>query len=225
MLIRAIRTVRYAIKLLKLAGPEVFIRQFMRQIYSRDTLISLEKDLDTGGSQISSKIPYHLQRLSEGDLAEIFYNVKTRPKREIIELVQREWYYQCGFLDGYVARTIDSQKPCCLAWLVSADGEDFVSKGFKDRLPGLKKDEIILANLYTYENYRGKNLMPSVVNELCSIVKKRGFRRIIAYVRKDNTASLRLFEKLGFRKFEETPELKFLFYTRRKFHRPKPGNN
>jgi len=58
--------------------------------------------------------------------------------------------------------------------------------------------------------------MPSAVGQLCGIARSQGFKRLITYVRRDNRASLRAFEKLGFRKFGEDPELKLLFLTRRK---------
>ena len=87
--------------------------------------------------------------------------------------------------------------------------------GFGNRLPELKKDEVLLENCYTFEKYRGKGIMPALV---CELQKKAAgkFQRMLTYVRQDNSASLRVFEKLEYKKFEEASELKLFFRTLRK---------
>ena len=61
--------------------------------------------------------------------------------------------------------------------------------------------------------------MPSVLVELWEMARSQGLKRLITYVRPDNIASLRVFEKLGFSKFEEIPELKLFFFTIREHNR------
>ena len=58
--------------------------------------------------------------------------------------------------------------------------------------------------------------MPSVIGELQGMARGKGFKRLTTCVRQNNVASLRVFEKLAFRKFEEIHELKILFFTKRK---------
>ncbi|OGO20818.1 MAG: hypothetical protein A2144_03455 [Chloroflexi bacterium RBG_16_50_9] len=216
MLTRVLRKLFYAARLFKVGGPRVFWHQLKRQIYSRDTLFGLEKTWNADGAQVSSRLQYVLSKASEEDMAEVLSRAKTESKQAAHELVERKWFYDCGFHDCYVARTVDTGEPCCLAWLVSAEDNDVVTQGFGSRLPALKKDELLLENCYTFEKYRGKNLMPAVVLDLWKMAGGHGFRRLITYVRQDNTASLKVFEKLAFREFEKIPELKFLFFTGRK---------
>ncbi|MGD2065335.1 MAG: GNAT family N-acetyltransferase, partial [Dehalococcoidia bacterium] len=104
---------------------------------------------------------------------------------------------------------------CFLAWLISTKDCAVVNRGFKSRLPSLHEDELLLENCYTFEQYRGNGIMPSVVFELWEMARSRGFKRMIAYVRQDNEASLRALEKIGFRKSNEIRELKLLFSTTR----------
>ena len=58
--------------------------------------------------------------------------------------------------------------------------------------------------------------MVSVVTKLCKLAIGMGHKRMIAYVRKDNAACLGALKRLSFREFEEVPELKLFFFTRRK---------
>ena len=91
-----------------------------------------------------------------------------------------------------------------------------VSRDFRSRLPRLKADEILVENAFTFEKYRGNRIMPSVMVELSEVARKNGFKRMIVYVPQDNIASLKGCERSGFKKFEEIPELKLLFFTKRK---------
>jgi ribosomal protein S18 acetylase RimI-like enzyme len=211
-----VRKVRYATLLLKIGGVQMFFPQLTRQIYSRDILFGLEKTLSAEGVQVESRLLYTLCKATEKDMDEVLSRVKTESKPATHELIERKWFYECGFHDCYIARTIDTGEICCIAWLLSVEDNDSITRDFQNRLPGLKKDELLLENCYTFEKYRGNDLMPSVVLSLWGIAKARGAKRLVTYVRQENVASLRVFEKLKFNKFEEIPELKLLFSTVRK---------
>jgi hypothetical protein len=43
-----------------------------------------------------------------------------------------------------------------------------------------------------------------------------GFKRMLAYARDDNVPALKGFERAGFKRFEEVPEVTFLFFRRKK---------
>ena len=207
---------RYAALLFKIGGPKVFLHHLGRQIYSRDILVGLEKDLDTNSVQVPSRVEYSLRQASQEDMEEVLSKAKAESKESAHELIERKWFYESGFRDCYVARTTDAGELCFIAWLVSANDDNLVNQGFGSRLPALKRDELLLENCYTFEKYRGNSIMPSVLVELSQLARTKGFKRMITYARQDNMASLRVFEKLGFRKFEEIPELKLLFFTGRK---------
>lgn len=212
----ALRMVRCAVLLLKIGGPKAFFDQLSRLIYSRDILIGLEKDLDARGVCVSSKLPYSWRQASEREMEELLTKAKAESKESVHELIKRKWFYECGFHDCYAARTADSGELCFVAWLISTKDGNLVNRSFKNRLPSLEEDELLLENCYTFENYRGNSIMPSVLVELWELARNKGFKRLITYVGQDNVASLRAFEKLGFRKFGEVPELKLFFFNRRK---------
>jgi GNAT superfamily N-acetyltransferase len=206
----------YAALLLKIGGLKAFFTQLRRQIYSKDILFGLEKDLDANIAQVSSRLPHSLRQASETEMEELITKAKAESKESVHELIERKWFYECGFCDCYAARTTDTGDLCFVAWLVSAKNGHLVNRGFKSRLPRLGEDELLLENCYTFEKYRGNGIMPSVLVELRELARSKGCKRLIAYVRQDNAASMRVFEKLAFRQFDKVPELKLFFFTRRK---------
>jgi hypothetical protein len=212
---RFTRKVHYANLYFKLCGPKAFFRQLMRQIYSRDVLYGLEKDLNETITPVASTVEYSLRHAKKGDLEEVLTRARTESKESSYELIQRKWFYESGYHDCYVGTTADGDL-CHIQWLVStkADGEALTN--FHSRMPRLEGDEILTENVYTFEKYRRNRVMLSIEAELCKLARDRGYNRIIGYVRRDNVVALEAFNKSGFRKFEEVPELKFLFLTRRK---------
>jgi GNAT superfamily N-acetyltransferase len=199
---------------LRTGGIGVFLGQFKRQIYSRDTLFGFEKGLPDGNSAVEKRPPFVLERAGKHDIDELVTMTKTESKDSLHELLERIWFYENGFQDCYVARSADNGELYGIAWLVFP--AQVMKDGFSSRLPVLKKDEILLENCYTFEKHRGKGLMPAMVNELCEKARTMKFKRLITYIRLDNHASLRVFDKLAFKKFEEISELKLLFHTSRK---------
>ena len=216
MLKRALKMMYYGALLLKIGGPKAFVSQLRRQIYNKDVLFGLEKDLYANGTRVSSSLQYVLRQASEKDVKELLAKAKAESKESVHELIQRKWFYECGFRDCYAARIADTGELCFVAWLISAKDSNLVKQGFNSRLPSLEEDELLLENCYTFEKYRGNNIMSSVLSELWELARNKGFKRLITYVRPDNVASLRVFEKLRLRKFEEILELKLFFFTRRK---------
>ena len=216
MLKRTLRKMRYAILLIKSGGLRGFLHQLRRQIYSKAIFLGMEKNLDANGVQVPCRVQYSLRPASEEDFEEMLERAKWEDKESVHELIQRKWFYDCGFHDCYVARTADNGELCYVQWLVSPRDDKVVNSGFGSRLPRLKGDEILVENAFTFQKYRGKKIMPSVMVELAEIARNKGFKRMLAYVREDNVAPLKGCERAGFKVFERVPELKFLFLTTRK---------
>ena len=225
MLKRAFRKMRYAILLLKVGGPKVFIRQLRHQLYSRTTHVGLERNLDTDFVQVPSRIEYSFQLATEEDIEEILQKAKTESKESAFDLIQQKWFYESGFRNCYIVRTADTGELCHVNWLmipnhsampsaVSPGIDDAMSQVFGSLLPWMKDDECLGANAYTFEKYRGYGIFASVNSKLFDIGRNSGMKRMISYVRQDNVASLKSSARVGFKNFEEVHELKLLFLTR-----------
>ncbi|MBI4304237.1 MAG: GNAT family N-acetyltransferase [Chloroflexi bacterium] len=211
---RLFRKLRYATLLLKISGPKIFLSRLKNQLYSRDSLYRLVKNLDTKTVPASCGVVYSLRQACDEDFADILEKAKMESRESAYELIERKWFWESGFHSCYAAQT-GSGEVCFMGWFLSSQDSNVVKDGFKSRLPELKKDELLLENFYTFEKYRGKNIMPSVLAQVSQEAKSKGFNRIIAYVRQDNTASIRALEKVGFSKSGAIPELKFLLRTKR----------
>lgn len=212
----AFRKVYYGILLLKNGGLRIFWNHLKRQIYSEATFWGLERNLQTDGVHAPSEIEYTLRLASKEDMKEVLQKSKSESREAVYDLIQRKWFYESGFHDCYIARTADTNDPCYIQWLVSSADDHVVSRGFRSRFPRLRGDEVLVDNVFTFEKYRGKRIMPSVIVELSQMARRKGFKRMLTYVREDNISSLKGFERAGFKKFEKMRQIRFLFYTRRK---------
>jgi GNAT superfamily N-acetyltransferase len=217
---RVYRKIRCAILLLRVGGLKVFLHQLRRQLYNRDAFTRLEKNLEDS-IRTPCGVKYSLSLATKEDMQEVLQRVKTEGNNSARELVQRNWFYECGFHNCYIARVNDSGEICHLAWLVFPDEESIVEQDLKERLPALKREQCLLENAYTFTTYRGRGLMSSVIVQLSEMARSRGCKRMIAYVREDNLASLKACETAGFKKYDEEHELKLLFFTKVK----RSGNN
>ena len=213
LLTSAFRKIHYANLLVRTGGPGVLLRQLGRQVYSRANFLGFEKDLGTSIDRIPCQVEYSLRPACEQDMKEVLLRARSDGKGSVHELLQRRWFYESGFHDCYVARAADTGELCHLNWLISAEDHGVVSQGFRGRLPRLGEGEVLLKNVFTFEKYRGKGIMALVISELCEIARGKGFKRMLAYVRDDNVPALKGFERAGFRRFEEIPKVKFLFFT------------
>ena len=216
MLDSAFRKVRYGILLIKNGGLWLFWHHLKRQIYSRTTFWVLERNLQTDNGHIPCGVQYSLHPASREDMEEALQISKSESRKAAYDLIQRKWFYESGFHDCYVARTADTNDLCHIQWLVSSADEQVVSRGFRGRFPRLREDEVLVENVFTFEKYRGKGIMPSAIDALSRMARGKGFKRMLTCVSEDNTYSLRGFERAGFRKFDEIRETRFLFSIRRK---------
>lgn len=216
MLRRALRKVYYAMLLMNTGGAIAFFVQLRRQIYSKATFLGLEKRLDTNWVDLPCRLQYHLLPASEDDIEEMLEKARDEGSESVHELLQRKWFYDCGFHDCYVGRTAYAGELCYIQWLVSRKDSEAVNSGFQSRLPSLKEDEILIENAFTFQKYRGNGVYPSALIRLAESSRGKGFKRMLVYVKEDNIASLKGCEKAGFKVFERVPEVKLLFSTRRK---------
>ena len=215
MLMRVFKKLGYSMVLLRVGGLKACFQQLRRQIFSRETFIGLERGLDTNSVPVECGVQYNLRLATGEDMEEILQQAKWESKEMAHKLVYRKWFYESGFRNCYVARTADTGELCSMAWIIFPR-DDHVGRGFKNLARRLNEDECLLENAYTFEKYRGNRLDPSLMGELSKIASGKGFQRAIVYVEQGNKPSLRSCERAGFKKFEEVPELRLLFFTRRK---------
>lgn len=215
-LYKARRQIRYTFLIIQKAGLGIFLHQLRRQFYSRTIFLGLEKLLGEGASSPPSSDKYRLALASPADIDEFFEKMEHETKELRYELLARKWFYECGFHNCYVVRTTDTNELCHVRWMVTSQDNEVIDASFQNRLPRLKKDEVLMENIFTFKEYRAKGITTSIGLQMAEIARKQGFRRIMAYVAEDNIPSLRACKTQGFQVFEKILERHVLFRATRK---------
>jgi RimJ/RimL family protein N-acetyltransferase len=221
MLKRSIITLRSAVALFKMAGLKAFLGILWRQIYCKDIQIGMELNLDGyNPPQFTCKLKYNLKIASEADMNEAFGKIKTECKESREILLYMKWLYECGFRNWYIARTADTNEVCFLMLVIRPEDNRLIERSFKTWFPRIKENEVIIEAAYAYDKYRGQGLTTSAHIDIINLCKAKGIKRNSLYIKRDNLPSFKTAEKIGYKKFEEVPIRKTLFFTRRKFTRP-----
>jgi RimJ/RimL family protein N-acetyltransferase len=214
---RVLIEIRSAVVLLRVDGPGIFFKQMMRQIYNRSIKIGFIMDLqEVNIPRIEAKIKYVLQLASKEDMEEALAQAKSESEKSIHSPVVLSWLYEDGYHNCYIARTVDTNEPCFMHFIIYPEDDKKVKGRFREWFPKLKEDEVLVEAAYTFEKFRGNRLHPAILADLLRICQEKGFRRVFAQVEKDNIASLKGAVRAGLVPVEEVSRLRILFFTRRK---------
>lgn len=213
---RALKRLKYAILLIEIEGPSLFLGRLLRKIYSKTVYLGLEKKLNSECASVPCQIDYSLRLATKEDMREIVEKARKEDRKSAYELFGRRLFYEAGFRNCYVAIDIATGEICHMQWLLSSKDMP-KNNSYAKSLPRLSDETILIENTFTFCKYRGKGLYPSVMVRLAEMARDSGFNQMKIYVQQDNAASLRGCQKAGFRVFEQVPEMKLLFLTRRKY--------
>jgi hypothetical protein len=212
---------QYALKAARLVGFKFFTPVMLRRIYRRETFIGLVKYLDEADSEVTCKIGYSLNEAAPEDFEELSRGLLSEDKEEIFDLIQRVWFYDCGFHNCFIARTVPGNEMCYMQWALTQQDDNAGSKEFISSFPRLENREMQLEHAYTMKRFRGNKIMPAVMNQLFQVARDKGLNRVITYVEDYNIASLKGCYSVGFKQFEVVRRTKLPLVTR---YRINPGN-
>lgn len=138
-----------------------------------------------------------LQLLKTDDIATIQNQMHYVSKEDRKELLIRLLFLKNGFKNCYIFKV--NEKIACLQWLVYPCENSILNHRYKNRYYLLSPNQVMVENVYTFPEFRGKGLLPFVTTKLLHIASEKGYKSAITYVRKDKIISLNEFAKLGFR--------------------------
>lgn len=217
---RSLHSVYYGVMLVRIAGLAVFFKQLKRQIYSRSNQVGLALDLDEFEfPEIETGIKYTLELASKEDMDEVLEKAKSENREMVQKLLFRKWMFEDGYQNCYVARTVDTNEICTIAFIVFPTDDSKVGGRFRNWFTRLREDEVILEGAYTFEKFRGNRLHPAIIIDRLRICKQQGYKWALGYIEENNEASLKGAERVGFRRFGDAPELMFMFFVFRKYKR------
>lgn len=203
---------RNAIALARMGGIGTLLTSLRPGLYSQIILEGLERNLADQDIEINSQVKYYLQRATARDIEEIYRKAQVEKPASRQELIIRKRFFDIGFHNCYIARDALNDDICYMQWMISWKDENAGSPDFMMRFKRLGQLDVQLEHAYTFEKYRGKKVMPAVMNDLFRIARERGFKRVITYVGADNIASLKGCQKVGFQKYEEIHWRRILFF-------------
>jgi hypothetical protein len=103
-----------------------------------------------------------------------------------------------------------------MQWLIFPEENHVEHRDFKSAFPHsrLREDEILLANVFTFERCRRMGVNASAIIELCKMARSKGFKRMITDADSNNIPALKSFEKAGYKKFAKVRLLRLFFSTK-----------
>ena len=211
--------INYAIDIWKIAGPWIFVRRLLSNIYSLTTYIGLVKDLGVKGSPVSARIEYTLQLASDEDMEEVFQRASSEDSATAHELLHRKSFYNAGYHNCYIARASEGNEICHLKWIITTKDIEGMSPLYRYILGRLTEKDMLTENTFTFPKYRKSRVGAAVRYELSQMAKGQGFTRMFGYVQKGNTAALKSFLIDGYAQFEEVSWRK-LFFRSTLSHKP-----
>jgi hypothetical protein len=157
----------------------------------------------------TTKRELSIQLLDNGDLESIVKNVGSMDAYSRKDIISRLLFYKSGFRNCYAAKTTDG-KVAHIMWLIYPRENPLIQKNFRRKFYPLKDDEVMIENAFTFPAFRRRGVFPTVMAGLLDIAANDGYKTAIAYVRKDNIASLNEVTKFGFRINKMVKEYKVL---------------
>jgi GNAT superfamily N-acetyltransferase len=97
----------------------------------------------------------------------------------------------------YVAVT-DEGATCYMQYLILASENDKVQAFFEGTFPRLAEDQALLEGALTLEEYRGRGIMPFVMEDLAGKARNEGARRLVTFVSSENVPALKGCQRAGF---------------------------
>lgn len=199
--------VKKGVLLLRIAAPQkaafltALFREGIRRIFSNEMHCGFCFDL-TGRFEIPIlKIPVRLRRVREGDLPLLFLGSEEGYEGcEIRKRVERVLFAYSGIGTGYVGVSEDDV-PCVACWLISASDNRNTQRYFRNGIPKLRSDEVMLEQVYTHRSCRGKNLMAWITLNLFQEAARNGAKSAIAFVHRENDVSLAASLRIGWKPY------------------------
>ncbi len=161
---------------------------------------------------VAASLPTDLRVLRDEDIP-ILFDIHTPglSHEDISDRFYGRLLVDAGIRTCYVAVT-KGGLPCAAVWLISADDNAKLKDISNGNFPVLAQGERLLEGAFTLNAYRNKHIMASTFARVISLAKESGVGKIIAFVHRENTGSMRVLDRSGFTKYVLKREKWFLFF-------------
>lgn len=163
--------------------------ELRRRLWSTEVSFCLRRDLAAPFEAPRARVPFEIRPLCASDEAEV---LRERPRRLPILRGNVPTCYVAVAEGGEIAY---------MQWLMTSASNAAIGEIFGGRVPPLSADEALLEFAYTFEAWRGKNIMPRAMALIAEKAGDEGCRHVMTYVREENVPALKGCQRAGFQMF------------------------
>jgi hypothetical protein len=166
---------------------KLLIRECRRLLFSSERWYEFQFDLRREFESPDPETNIRIRELTIDDAA-VLLNLRQQglDEGQFRDIAIRLYWLKSGVPTCHVGVTLEGS-PCCLCWLIHAKDND---RPQGKRFRPLASSEVLLENIWTHRDYRGKRFMKSLTMALFDKAKREGGRRALAYIREGNRQSL-----------------------------------
>ncbi len=173
--------------LIRKGNIKPIVEGITKRLYSKTNFIGLEITPSSFNTTIS-EIDISIRPFNASDKNSL--NEEFRHARLVEEQIP-----EC-----YVATTTDNVT-IYRQWLFTHDAQSQLLNYFGPIFPNISKNEAIIEGVFTHPDYRGLRIMANAMLKIIQQPHYNNLERIIAFVDAQNTASLKGFERIGFKPY------------------------
>ena len=160
--------------------------EFAKRIYSNRESYLLRRDLTVPFRPAAPKQAIEIRPILDTDFRRI---LKDRPGRLALLRARIPTCYLAVTAAGQIAY---------MQWLVAHTDIERFKPFFEGQLGALRRDEVLLEFAYTFEEFRGQNIMGAAMSAIAETGLLAGARYAVTFVQKDNIAALKGCGSAGF---------------------------
>lgn len=177
-------TLRGLIQAIREEGPLRVAREVAERLARIETYLAYGVDLSVERPPLPARVPIVLRPATEEDFQR--YRAATGPLRR--QAAVRDHF---GLTRLHLAFSGAELAHFC--WVYYPHEQRLQPTQFRR----LRPDEVAIANIYTFDSFRGCGIMPCVLRQLFAQLRAEGFRYCLIYIEPDNTPSRKAATKAG----------------------------
>lgn len=176
-------------------------KELLRRMYNKEFFYGLQFDLTKDFIVPDPKIPITIKKLNKTDVPKILdLKEKGINYLELYERIKRLLFVKSDIPRCYVGIT-DQGVPCVMCWMIQYPDNDKIQSYFSGNILNLQPNEVLLEEIYTHPAFRGLNLMQYITFKLFEKASENGAQRAIAFLKSDNSASLKGSKRIGWQPY------------------------
>lgn len=195
----------------RIARGEVdVIVEKLRDLYWYDKrFYILRRDLEREFEPPRSPVRFTVREYRDGDFDALFDAASREEQRE---REARERWMRHGLGTCYVA-VLEDGRPCFTQWLLTPWDNDRIRRVFKDLIPQLPPDTVLVKAAYTPPKLRRLPVMPAAMAQIAELARETGARWIIVPVGDDVPSMLKAAQWAGFEPWQLKCDRRRLFHS------------